>query len=173
MIFFLLPRKWNKFDSKRERWTCQTFHFFRINCLKCLDFFCLSFQLICNNRKEREKSSSNSEKRRKLEQTCHFQILFQFFASVSSRFSVFFVFDRFAVKLFFNQQIQMKGFLNKVQRRVSGSAPSDPPVNDKPATPPVPVKSATNSSTTSAGGVNSRTEATPKADVALPRRERR
>jgi hypothetical protein len=63
----------------------------------------------------------------------------------------------------------MKGFLNKVQRRVSGSGPSDPPPSDKPATPPVQPKAAAPAPAN--GGA--RTEATPKADVALPRRERR
>jgi hypothetical protein len=63
----------------------------------------------------------------------------------------------------------MKGFLNKVQRRVSGSGASDAPANDKPSTPPVPAKSA--SAAPNSNGA--RTEATPRADVALPRRERR
>jgi hypothetical protein len=62
----------------------------------------------------------------------------------------------------------MKGFLNKVQRRVSGSGPSDgapqagAKAGDKPSTPI--TKQANRSN-----GV----ESTPKADVTLPRRERR
>jgi hypothetical protein len=63
----------------------------------------------------------------------------------------------------------MKGFLNKVQRRVSGSGASDAAANDKPSTPPVPAKSA--SAAPNSNGA--RSEATPRADVALPRRERR
>lgn len=62
----------------------------------------------------------------------------------------------------------MKGFLNKVQRRVSGSGPSDA-AGEKPSTPPVPAKSAA----AAPNSQGARTEATPKADVALPRRERR
>jgi hypothetical protein len=69
--------------------------------------------------------------------------------------------------------INMKGFLNKVQRRVSGSGPSDGTGGgngEKPSTPPVPAKSA---AAAAPSGNGARTEATPKADVALPRRERR
>ena len=66
----------------------------------------------------------------------------------------------------------MKGFLNKVQRRVSGSGPSDGTGNgEKPSTPPVPAKSSSAAAAPNSNGA--RPEATPKADVALPRRERR
>jgi hypothetical protein len=63
----------------------------------------------------------------------------------------------------------MKGFLNKVQRRVSGSGPSGETKStdngsNKPSTP---------NSMKTANGTNRGVEATPKADVSLPRRERR
>ena len=60
----------------------------------------------------------------------------------------------------------MKGFLNKVQRRVSGSGPSDGGAKngDKPSTPIAGTKQT---------GRSTGIESTPKADVTLPRRERR
>lgn len=61
----------------------------------------------------------------------------------------------------------MKGFLNKVQRRVSGGGtPTESKAQEKPSTP-----SAVPKQTQPAAqrGI----EATPKADVSLPRRERR
>ena len=61
----------------------------------------------------------------------------------------------------------MKGFLNKVQRRVSGSGPStgtESKNGEKPSTPIATAK---------AGARTNGIEPTPKADVTLPRRERR
>lgn len=58
----------------------------------------------------------------------------------------------------------MKGFLNKVQRRVSGSGPSDGKGGEKPSTPIAGAKQASR---------NTGIESTPKADVTLPKRERR
>jgi hypothetical protein len=60
----------------------------------------------------------------------------------------------------------MKGFLNKVQRRVSGGGtPAEAKTPDKPATPTLKPAATSNNR----AGI----EATPKADVSLPRRERR
>jgi len=72
---------------------------------------------------------------------------------------------------------QMKGFLNKVQRRVSGSGPAGAEGGAASAAPvggasPDKAVSAAPASPKSAH-LPSNTDVVPKADVTLPRKERR
>lgn len=75
----------------------------------------------------------------------------------------------------------MKGFLNKVQRRVSGSGPSGGEGEGEPAAPPGSPSSGTSpakAAAAQAGRVGdgvplAQVEVVPKADVTLPRKERR
>jgi hypothetical protein len=73
----------------------------------------------------------------------------------------------------------MKGFLNKVQRRVSGSGPSGGEGDVEPVAPPgSPSSSAKTAAAAPSGRVGdgvplAQVEVVPKADVTLPRKERR
>jgi hypothetical protein len=75
----------------------------------------------------------------------------------------------------------MKGFLNKVQRRVSGSGPSGGEGEVEPAAPPGSPSSSSPAKSVAAAPAGrvgdgvplAQVEVVPKADVTLPRKERR